>query len=318
MTDIESPEPAAPAQPPTATPPVDATSADTTVTDTTVTEPAAAAVEFTKPDTTPDATPDAAQDAALDAEPATAPAAKPRRIALKAAAAVVAAALVGVGIGEAIIKVHYKDTPAAPTAAAPAPSASPAQEWGAKSNGNHFGSLRDLLLPMPSSYHLGPDFGSIGNDNELRDADLDRALKETIADVPEKYRKDAENALSSLHIQGIGARSLVTMDNQTSVMLVLSQFNQQAVEAENNSYGKWFTDNELYRQGPGVAGHSEAHCALPTLKAGEQLDFLQCYAGVGDLLVQMRVSGVAPLDQNKVVDLFRQQLDRLAIPGATA
>ncbi|MFD8479106.1 hypothetical protein [Kitasatospora sp. NPDC059673] len=313
MTDIESPEPAAaPAQPPTAVPSTavpstavpstepavaETTVADSAVAETAGAEPAAAAGEF--------------------ADPAAAPAAKPRRLALKAAAAVVAAALVGVGIGEAIIKVHYKDSPA-PAAAAPAPSESQTQPWGAKSNGNHFGSLRDLLLPVPSSYRLGPDYKSIGNDNELRDADLDKALKETLADVPEKYRKDAENALSSLHIQGIGARSLVTMDNRTSVMLVLSQFNQQAVAAENNSYGKWYTDNELYRLGPGVAGHSEAHCALPTLKAGDQLDYLQCYAGVGDLLVQMDVTGVAPLDQNKVVDLFRQQLDRLAIPGATA
>ncbi|MGX4731587.1 hypothetical protein [Kitasatospora griseola] len=306
MTDIESPEPAAPAQPPAVTPAaeattVNATTVDATTVDAAIVEPGTVAPEFT--------TAEAAQDAA--------PAVKPRRTVQKAVAAVIAAALVGVGIGEVIIKVHYKDSPA-PVAAAPAPSASPSQAWGAKSNGNHFGSLRDLLLPVPSAYELGPDYKSIGNDNEIRDADLDKVLKETLADVPEKYRKDAESALSSLHIQAIGARSLTYIDNRTTVTLVLSQFNQQAVAAENNSYGKWYTDNELYRAGPGVAGHAEAHCALPTLKAGDQLDYLQCYAGVGDLLVQMDVAGVAPLDQNRVVDLFRQQLDRLATPGATA
>ncbi|OKJ00033.1 hypothetical protein [Kitasatospora sp. CB01950] len=293
MTDIESPEPAATEQQPA----VETPNVETAAPETAETAGTAGTAEAT--------------------ETAEAPAAKPRRTALKAVAAVVVAALVGVGIGEAIIKVHYKETDA-PVAAAPAPSATPTHEFGAKSNGNHFGSLRDLLLPLPSSYHLGPDYKSIGNDNELRDADLDKALKETLADVPEKYRKDAESALSSLHIQGIGARSMVSLGNQTVITLVLSQFNQQAVAAENSSWGKWYTDNELYRVGPGVAGHGEAHCALPTLKAGDQLDYLQCYAGVGDMLVQMEVAGVAPLDQNKVVDLFRQQLDRLAVPGASA
>ncbi|MFJ8440207.1 hypothetical protein [Kitasatospora griseola] len=306
MTDIESPEPAAPAQPPAVTPAAvtpapEAATVDAPTADAAVVEPGTAVPEFTAAE--------AAQDAA--------PAVKPRRTVQKAVAAVIAAALVGVGIGEVIIKVHYKDSPA-PVAAAPAPSASPGQPWGAKSNGNHFGSLRDLLLPLPSAYELGPDYKSIGNDNEIRDADLDKVLKETLADVPEKYRKDAESALSSLHLQAIGARSMTYIDNRTTVTLVLSQFNQQAVAAENNSYGKWYTDNELYRAGPGVAGHAEAHCALPTLKAGDQLDYLQCYAGVGDLLVQMDVAGVAPLDQNRVVDLFRQQLDRLATPGASA
>ncbi|MGW4382110.1 hypothetical protein [Kitasatospora sp. NPDC004531] len=281
MTDIESPEPAA-----------------ATSTGAEVVQLGETATEFTEQTAAP---------------------AKPRRTALKAAAALVAAALVGVGIGEVIIKVHYQDTPA-PTVAAPAPSASQAaqQQWGAKSNGNHFGSLRDLLLPVPGGYRLGPDYKSIGNDHELRDQDLDKAREDFLAHIPEKYRKDAQDALTSLHLQGIGARSLVTADNRTMVTLVLSQYNQQAVAAENNSYGKWYTDNELYRLGPGVVGHPEAHCALPMLKAGDELDSLECYAGVGDLLVQMEVEGVAPLDQNKVVDLFRQQLDRLAIPGATA
>ncbi|MFJ5926809.1 hypothetical protein ACIQF6_29870 [Kitasatospora sp. NPDC092948] len=304
MTDIESPEPAAPAQPP----------ADARAADATTVEPAAAAPEFAAPAAVHDAAP---VFAAPFADAPSAPAAKPRRTVQKAVAAVVAAALVGVGIGEVIIKVHYKDSPA-PVAAVPAPSASASEPWGAKSNGNHFGSMRDLLLPVPSGWRLGPDYKSIGNDNEIRDEDLATALQEIVADIPEKYRKDAEGVLSSLHLQAIGARSLVASDNRSMVTLVLSQFNQQAVAAENNSYGKWYTDNELYRLGPGVPGHPEAHCALPTLKAGDQLDYFQCYAGVGDLLVQMEVAEVAPLDQGTVVDLFRQQLERLATPGATA
>ncbi|RKE20405.1 haloacid dehalogenase-like hydrolase [Streptomyces sp. TLI_171] len=250
-------------------------------------------------------------------QPSTAPA-KPRRTGLKAVAAVAAAALLGVGIGELIIKVHYQDAPApAAVAAGPAPAPSPSATWGAKSTGNHFGSLRDLLLPVPTGYRLGPDHGSFGNDSELRREDLDKAEKDMLTEVPEKYRQNAENMLASLHLQGIGSRTVVSGDDRIVVTMVLRQFNQQWVAAQNSAYGDWYTDNELYRQGPGVSGHPEARCALPALKAGDQLDFVECYAGVGDLLVEMEVSGVAPLDQNKVVDLFRQQLDRLAIPGAS-
>ncbi|MFJ5230129.1 hypothetical protein ACIQBJ_09540 [Kitasatospora sp. NPDC088391] len=287
MTDIESPEPAAEVTEPRVTP-----------TEAPIEAPAEVPVEASAEAPAPVRT-------------------GPRRTALKAAAAVVAAALVGVGIGEVILRTNYRDDAPVAAAPAPAPSSSTPAPWGAKSNGSHFGSLRDLLLPIPAGYRAGPDYQSLGNDSELRGEALDKAQKDMLAEVPEKYRKNTEDLLSSMRLQGIGTRTLVTGDNRISVALSLRQFNQQWVAAQSTAYGAWYTDNELYRQGPGVAGHPDAHCALPALKAGDQLDFVQCYSAIGDLLVEMEVSGVAPLDQNKVVDLFRQQLDRLAIPGAS-
>ncbi|GLW68523.1 hypothetical protein Kpho02_08220 [Kitasatospora phosalacinea] len=245
--------------------------------------------------------------------------AKPRRRAPRALAAVLAAALVGVGVGELIIKVHYEDGPDRPAVAAPAPapSASGTAPWGAKSNGNHFGSLRDLLLPVPDGYRLGPDYKGLGNDGEFAGT-LEQAQEEELSAVPEKYRGQYKEALTSLHFTGLGVRTLVPTDDRLMVVLKLTQFNQLAVSERGALFGALVDDTDLFRRGPDVPGHPDARCALPPLVAGDQLDYMSCYSAEGDLLVGMRVSGVAPLDQNKVVDLFRQQLDRLARPGASA
>ncbi|MEV4559856.1 hypothetical protein AB0K51_23075 [Kitasatospora sp. NPDC049285] len=246
---------------------------------------------------------------------------KPKRTVLKAAAAVVAAALVGVGIGEAIIQVHYaKDDKAVVAAAptAPQPSASPSAAWGAKSNGNHFGSLRDLLLPVPGAYRLGPDAGALGHDSELGQEQLAKRLEKNLADVPEKYRDQVKKAWEDLHFLGSGVRTLVPGDNSMLVELYLDQFNQQAVSQTSQLYGAMVDDTGVFRHGPDVPGHPGARCVLPPLRPGDQLDYVHCFSAEGDLLVTMEVSGLAPLDQNKVVDLFRQQLDRLARPGASA
>ncbi|MFF2820323.1 hypothetical protein ACFVT9_32945 [Kitasatospora cineracea] len=293
MTDIESPLPGQP--------------------------PAAPDQPSATPDPQPDPQSDLQSELQSDPQPGPQPAApaRARRRAPKAVAAVVAAALLGVGIGEVVIRVHYGDEPAAPAAAAapivPAPSASTPAPWGAKSDGTHVGSLRDLLLPVPDGYRLGPDYKSLGNDGEFVGADLDRAQEEMLAEVPEKYRARLKDALSTLHFTGVGVRSLTRFDNRLTAALKLTRFDQQAVSEQNALFGALVDDSDLFRRGPDVPGHPDARCVLPALRAGDQLDYVTCYSAVGDLLVQLRVEGVAPIDQNKVVDLFRRQLDRLGV-----
>ncbi|MFG2819479.1 hypothetical protein ACGFX4_08645 [Kitasatospora sp. NPDC048365] len=253
-----------------------------------------------------------------DAPPAegVAPAARPKRLLLRASGAVLAAVLLGVGIGEVILNVAYDDRPV--QAAAPAaPSASPSAAFGAKSNGNHFGSLRDLLLPIPSGFDPGPDNGAFGNDNEYGPEQLDKRFRAYLDEVPDKYKDRAKAAWESLHFKASGVRTFQSHKNDLEIDLTLDQFNQQAISQETELYGAMVDDTGLFRQGPGVAGHPAARCVLPPLDAGDQLDFMHCVSAEGDLMVTLDASGVAPLDQNKVVDLFRQQLDRLARPGAS-
>ncbi|MFC9325863.1 hypothetical protein [Kitasatospora sp. NPDC057015] len=261
------------------------------------------------------------------AGPVPAPAPAPRgpggtgRRILRAGAATVAAALVGVVVGVGIIEVGYDDAPVAaapaagPAPAAPAPSPTP---FGAKSNGNHFGGLRDLLLPVPAGFGLGPDYGTYGNDTELTAEQLAAEIDEGLKDVPADKRQQVKAYWDGLHVKGTGVRTFKASAGELVVSLKLRQFNQQEVQKENQYTAIFTGDTGLFRTGPEIPGHPEAHCYLMPVAPSAQIDYLECSAAEGDLLVVMDVEGVAQLPKDKIVSLFTAQLDRLASPGASA
>ncbi|GGU99489.1 hypothetical protein GCM10010495_07590 [Kitasatospora herbaricolor] len=259
--------------------------------------------------------------AAVEPAPPAAPRGTGSRI-LRGAAATVAAALVGVVIGVGIIEVRYDD-PAPAAAAGPGPGAAPAPApsptaFGAKSNGNHFGGLRDLLLPVPAGFALGPDYGSYGNDTELTAEQLAAEVDEGVKDVPADKRERVKQYWNGLHVKGTGVRTFKSSAGDLVVSLKLRQFNQQEVQKENEYTAIFTGDTGLFRTGPEIPGHPEAHCYLMPVAPGAQIDYLECSAAEGDLLVVMDVEGVAQLPKDKIVSLFTAQLDRLASPGASA
>lgn len=239
--------------------------------------------------------------------------------ALRVGAAVVAAALAGVVIGVGIIKVKYDGTA---QAAAVQPTAAPAtgqpHPYGAQANGTHFGSLRDLLLPVPAGYKPGPDDGADGNDTELTPEQMAANLDDSVKDLPKTERDKAKAVLQGLKEKGEGVRTYRSTNGDMALYLRVNQFNQQSVEAENAFVAAMGSESGLFRLGPQVPGHPEAHCYLPPEDPGEPIDELDCTAAVGDLLVSLHVEGVAPLPKAEAVSVFRQQLDRLALPGASA
>ncbi|CAN3978450.1 hypothetical protein [Kitasatospora purpeofusca] len=244
----------------------------------------------------------------------------PRRL-LRAGGATVAAALVGVVIGIGIIEVRYDDP--APATAAPVPAAAPAPSatatpFGAKSNGNHFGSLRDLLLPVPAGYGLGADDGGFGNDVELTGEQLLAAeLDDEVVTMPKEQQDKLRKYWNDLHVKAAGVRTYTTQAGELTISMKLRQFNQQEVQ-KLNEYTAIFTgETGIFRTGPAVPGHAEAHCYLLPAPPSAPIDRLECSAAEGDLLVVMSVEGVAPLPKDRIVALLAQQLDRLAIPGAS-
>ncbi|GAA2249740.1 MULTISPECIES: hypothetical protein [Kitasatospora] len=265
-------------------------------------------------------------EAVTEQHPAPAGESKPRPKpgpALRAGAAVVAAALLGVGIGVGILKVRYRDpepdTAARDTAPTAAPSTPAGSSYGAKSNGTHFGSMRDLLLPVPAGYTLGPDAGAYGNDTELTEDQRKAWVDDQIQALPQKLRDDVRKVWQDVPLKGGGVRSYADAAGGDLVVTIwLLQYHQDAVKADNAFVGAMASDSGLFREGPQVPGHQEAHCYLPSAPPGEKLDALICSAAVGDLRVETRVEGVAPLPKDKVVTLLRRQLDRLALPGASA
>ncbi|MEU1423081.1 hypothetical protein [Kitasatospora sp. NPDC005751] len=241
---------------------------------------------------------------------------------LRATGATVAAALVGVVIGVGVIETRYDDpapasAAAAPTAAAPAPTATPTP-FGAKANGNHFGSLRDLLLPVPAGYALGPDDGGYGNDVELSADQLSAEMDSDLQQIPKEKRDKLRQYWEGLHVKATGVRTYKTGTDDLVIGLRLRQFNQQEVQKANEYTAVFTGDTGLFRIGPGIPGHPEAHCYLMPAPPSAPIDYLECSAAEGDLLVIMSAEGAAPLPKDKIVTLFSQQLDRLASPGASA
>ncbi|MFF7586414.1 hypothetical protein ACFZCK_02850 [Kitasatospora purpeofusca] len=238
---------------------------------------------------------------------------------MRTGGATVAAALVGVVIGLGIIEVRYDDpTPQAaalPTMSAPTPATTP---FGAKSNGNHFGSLRDLLLPTPTDYGPGPDDGGFGNDTELTGEQLLSAeLDDDGLPLPKEQQDKLRQYWESLHVKAAGVRTYTTPKGELTVTMKLRQFNQQEVQKLNEYTAIFTSETGIFRVGPAVPGHPEAHCYLLPARPSAPIDRLECSAAEGDLLVVMSVEGVAPLPKDRIVALLAQQLDRLAIPGAS-
>ncbi|GHF82589.1 hypothetical protein GCM10018790_70350 [Kitasatospora xanthocidica] len=277
----------------------------------------------------PEPTPETASEPTPAAETAAAPeAAVPNpaapvpgsRLLLRAGAATVAAALVGVAIGIGIIKTRYDD-PAPATAAAPSAAPTPtatATPYGAKSNGSHFGALRDLLVPVPAGYELGPDDGVYGNDTELSGGQLAAELDAELQQIPKEKRDKLRSYWEGLHVKGTGVRTYLASGDDLLIGLKLRQFNQQEVQRINEYTAVFTGDTGLFRIGPTIPGHPEAHCYLMPAPPSAPIDYLECSAAEGDLLVVMNAEGVAPLPKDKIVALFTLQLDRLARPGATA
>ncbi|MFF4381001.1 hypothetical protein [Kitasatospora sp. NPDC001547] len=253
------------------------------------------------------------------APPSPPPSPASRRL-LRAGAATAAAALVGVAIGVGIIKTQYDDDPAPAVAAAPAAAPVPtatATPYGAKSNGSHFGSLRDLLLPVPAGYQPGPDDGGYGNDTELNREQLSAELDADLQQLPKEKRDTMRSYWEGMHVKATGVRTYRADGDDLVIGLKLRQFNQQEVQRINEYTAVFTGDTGLFRVGPAVPGHPEAHCYLMPAPPSAPIDYLECSAAEGDLLVIMSAEGVAPLPKDRIVALFTLQLDRLARPGAS-
>ncbi|MFC5667191.1 hypothetical protein ACFP3U_30025 [Kitasatospora misakiensis] len=286
---------------------------DSTVTEQAVPEQAVPEPRAEEVAAAPTPTPAAAASSAAPSEAA-------RRLALRAGGAIVAAALVGVAIGVGIIQVRYDDP--APAVAAAAPSAAPAPTptatpFGAKSNGSHFGSLRDLLLPATGGYGLGPDDGGYGNDTELTGEQLTAELDDDLLPVPKAQQDKLRQYWQGLHVRATGVRTYKHRLNNLVIGVRLHQFNQQEVQRMNEYTAVFTGDSGLFRVGPAVPGHPEAHCYLMPARPSAPIDRMECSAAAGDLLVVLSAEGPAPLPKDTIVTFLTQQLDRLASPGAS-
>ncbi|WP_037911933.1 hypothetical protein [Actinacidiphila yeochonensis] len=240
-----------------------------------------------------------------------------RRIALIAvgALAVVAAA---VGIGHAVRPDTDGGTPAKAGATPWSQSASAGPEkkaYGVMSGGSHYGSLRLMLLPVPSGWSPGQDVEQYGND-----AALDAAQAVPLFFGPSfqnaKAKEEEKQVAAELRFEGAGVRTYTSAPyGATATVEVYQVHNQQLLKKlfANYTQGKDFpTPGAGKGKGPAVDGYPHAACSAPTEYV---LQSMRCEDVEGDLLVSVTADSVKPMNTLEIVDLFRQQLDRVKAPG---
>jgi hypothetical protein len=187
--------------------------------------------------------------------------------------------------------------------------------FGAHSDGDHYGSLSDLLLPVPSGYDYGPDYEGLGDNTVLTHAQFLKLFNASFSTLGTAERQELQNRLDFDHVLGYALRTY-TDGSSLSVRITLLQENQQMAK-QTAGLGKYLADQTgAFRAGPTIPGHPEAHCYLPPASPNDPLDRLDCDAYVGDLLVNVEAYAPAPLAQQSVAQLLEMQLTRLAIPAA--
>ena len=245
----------------------------------------------------------------------TRPASRLRWISLGVVGALVAVAT-GIGIGDAILA--GEKAPA--KAAAPVPVAA-VPVFGVRPDGSHFGSLDDLLLPVPSGDSLGADDPAFGNDVVLAPAQYQPFFAEDFNDLAAGDRSELGSLIG---LGGLGGAALrtYTVTDEMNVEIGLLQMSRSRVAAGPAVHQELLNATNVFRSaGVSLDGSTaaKAACYLPPLpEAGDRLDYLDCDGVAGDILVTVRAYGQAPLNSDAVAVLLQEQLARLTTPEAQA
>ncbi|MBR7834582.1 hypothetical protein KDL01_15010 [Actinospica durhamensis] len=235
------------------------------------------------------------------------------RLAAGAVASIVVGAAIGFGV------VHSRDTTHDRLQAAADATASAQARLaviqapvtaGVRSDGSHYGSLFAYLLPLPSTYSLGPAVGTIGDNDYVSAAQVNAQVQGQLLKLPKSDMTNSEGTLADLHLQGIAVRTMVNGSDTDEFDFELMQLDPKAASSDEKLLAS-FVDGLGFRQGASVPGYGSAVCVLPPELGSDKVDSMVCAASYGDVEVLLEASGVAPLDQNTAVHLLAQQLDRL-------
>ncbi|MDN0194266.1 hypothetical protein [Streptomyces sp. S.PNR 29] len=185
--------------------------------------------------------------------------------------------------------------------------------------------LAGMLVPYGTGgWGRGPDLGAYGSDAELSGDQATALRKEALSDLPRSQRKRLEKEIDRQRVTGMAMRSYLSTDNLSytytkkafTMSIVLARMESRAAARNNVSFQNEFLDAlGVFRKGPAIDGHQNAHCFLPPKDADEDLESMFCSAYVGDVLVTATADAARPLDTKGAALLLREQLDRIADPG---
>jgi len=128
-----------------------------------------------------------------------------------------------------------------------------------------------------------------------------------------------EKAIDGLHVEGAGMRTYRPKGGEFAVQMEIIQMkNKQAARSRSDFFAEFTKATGIFRNGPAVNGHDNAHCVLPPTEPGAKLDMMMCQATEGDLMETMTATGTVPLRKGDAVQVLGKQLDRIQDPGEAA
>ncbi|MFF4320535.1 hypothetical protein [Streptomyces sp. NPDC001568] len=177
------------------------------------------------------------------------------------------------------------------------------------------------LLPVPSSYELGPDFGVEGNDFVVSGDKAVEGLKEIRKGLSTSERKKRDEMLAELDLKGQAGRTYTKWAGNLTVEVRIMQADPKAV---NSFAGASKTFLEIVgdkREAPKVEGYPDAKCALLAVgeEKKEKIESMYCVAVEGDVMVDFRAYGPkSGFYATDAVDFLKNQLRHLKSPGESA
>ncbi|MFD9334090.1 hypothetical protein ACFWBF_06680 [Streptomyces sp. NPDC060028] len=252
-------------------------------------------------------------DAVAEAAPV-----KPARTVNRKKAAVIAAGVaVAVLAGGAV---------AASAAIADADRTSPTRYWTAA--GGHAAQpdkpavvpaneLSGKLLPVPTTFTLGPDLADDGNNFFVSGESAVEGFKDARKGLSSTERKQRDEALAELKLKGLAGRSYTKGGGQMVLEVRIMQADPQSLGKFAEVTKKLIEFMGEGRDAPKVDGFPDAKCSVTGLgkKDNETIDSLDCVAVEGDVMVNFRAYGPKPFSTSDATQFFKNQLTHLKSPG---
>lgn len=177
--------------------------------------------------------------------------------------------------------------------------------------------LSGKLLPVPSTYALGPDLDGDGNNFFVSGESAVKGFQDSRKGLSSTERKKRDEALAELKLKGLAGRSYTKGGGQMVLEVRIMQADPQALGKFSEITKKLFEITGDDRDAPKVDGFPDAKCSLFAIgeEKEEKIDSLDCVAVQGDVLVNFRAYGPKPFSGADAAAFFKNQLTHLKSPG---
>ncbi|MFG2879955.1 hypothetical protein ACGFYU_33920 [Streptomyces sp. NPDC048337] len=177
--------------------------------------------------------------------------------------------------------------------------------------------LSGKLLPVPSTFRLGPDLDGDGNNFFVSGEAAVESLKEARNGLSSTERKKRDEAFAELKLKGLAGRSYTKSGGEMVLEVRLMQADPKALGQFSEISKKLLDLLGDARDAPKVDGYPDAKCSLLAIgeEKKEKIDSIECVAIQGDVLVSFRAYGPKPFSASDAAAFLKNQLSHLKTPG---